>query len=460
MKIIILGAGQVGGTLAENLVGENNDITVVDTNTDKLRDLQDKLDLRVVNGYASHPDVLREAGAADADMLVAVTNTDEINMIACQVAYSLFNTPNRIARVRSSKYTNEKDDLFKSGALPISHLIAPEELVTSHVERLIQYPGALQVVNFAQKKVGLVAVKAYYGGPLVGNALSTLSEHMPHVETKVAAIYRRGKAIRPQGSTVIEADDEIFFVAASHHIRTVMSEMQRLEKPYRKIMIVGGGNIGVGLAKRLEEKPNYSIKLIEKDPKRALQLSEELEETIVFSGDASDQELLIEENIEQVDLFVALTNEDEANIMSAMLAKKLGVKKVMVLIQNSAYIDLLEDGVIDIAVSPQQATTSALLTHVRKADIVNVFSLRRGAAEAIEAIAHGNKHTSKVVGRAIKDIKLPTGTTIGAIVRDEKVYIANGDIVIQQDDHVVLFLVDKKFISDVEKLFQPSPFFL
>lgn len=458
MKIIILGAGQVGGTLAENLVGENNDITIVDKNPERLRELQDKYDLRVVTGYASHPDVLKEAGAHDADMLVAVTNTDEINMAACQVAYSLFNTPNRIARIRSPEYIKEKETLFKSGAVPVDHLIAPEELVTNYIERLIQYPGALQVVSFAGNKVNIVAVTAYYGGPLVGNALSTLPKHMPHIETRVAAIFRQGRPIRPQGTTIIEADDEVFFVAASHHIRSVMSELQKLEKPYRRIMIVGGGNIGASLAKRLDD--SYSVKLIERNYKRAEQLAEELTNTIVFCGDAADQELLNEENIDQVDVFIALTNEDETNIMSAMLAKRLGAKKVMVLIQRGAYVDLVQGGAIDIAISPQQATISALLTHVRRGDIVNVSSLRRGAAEAIEAIAHGDESTSKVIGREIGSIKLPPGTTIGAIVRGDEVLISHDKIVIEPKDHIVMFLVDKKYIPDVEALFQPSAFFL
>ncbi|GEA52547.1 Trk system potassium transport protein TrkA [Vibrio inusitatus NBRC 102082] len=458
MKIIILGAGQVGGTLAENLVGENNDITVVDTNSRRLRELQDKYDLRVVNGAASHPDTLREAGAQDADMLVAVTNADETNMAACQVAFTLFNTPNRIARIRSPEYLAEKDSLFKSGAIPVDHLIAPEELVTGYIERLIQYPGALQVVSFAEEKVSLVAVKAFYGGPLVGNAISALREHMPHIDTRVAAIFRQGRAIRPQGTTIIEADDEVFFVAASNDIRSVMSELQRLEKQYRKIMIVGGGNIGAGLAKRLER--NYSVKLIERSLERAEMLSEELDNTIVLCGDAADKELLYEENIEEMDVFIALTNEDETNIMSAMLAKSLNARKVMVLIQRGAYVDLVQGGDIDVAISPQQATISALLTHVRRADIVNVSSLRRGAAEAIEAIAHGDENTSKVVGRAVGDLKLPPGTTIGAIVRGEEVLIAHDRTMIEQDDHVVMFLVDKKYVPDVETLFQPSPFFL
>jgi trk system potassium uptake protein TrkA len=281
---------------------------------------------------------------------------------------------------------------------------------------------------------------------------------MPHIDTRVAAIFRQGRPIRPQGTTVIEADDEVFFVAASNHIRSVMSELQRLERPYKRIMIVGGGNIGAGLARRLEH--NYSVKLIERNMKRAEELSELLEESIVFCGDAADQELLSEEHIDQVDVFIAVTNEDEANIMSAMLAKRMGAKKVMVLIQRGAYVDLVQGGVIDVAISPQQATISALLTHVRRADIVNVSSLRRGAAEAIEAIAHGDETTSKVVGKEIQNIKLPPGTTIGAIVRGEEVLIAHDKTVIEQDDHVVMFLVDKKYVQDVERLFQPSPFFL
>lgn len=229
MKIIILGAGQVGGTLAENLVGENNDITVVDTNADRLRQLQDKFDLRVVNGHGSHPRILREAGAEDADMLVAVTNSDETNMIACQVAYTLFNTPNKVARIRASEFVREADKLFLPEAIPIDYLISPEHLVIDYIYKLIQYPGALQVVNFAEGQVSIVAVKAYYGGSLVGNALSTLRDHMPHIDTRVAAIFRQDRPIRPQGSTIIEAGDEVFFVVASQHIRAVMSELQRLE---------------------------------------------------------------------------------------------------------------------------------------------------------------------------------------------------------------------------------------
>jgi len=452
MKIVIVGAGQVGGTLAENLVGENNEITLIDSDSERLRELQDKMDLQVVNGQGSHPEVLAQAGAEDAEMVIAVTSDDETNMIACQVCYTLFNTATKIARIRSSKILKFQEKLFQKDNIPVDHVIAPEQLVTGDIARLIDYPGALQVLEFAKGKVSLVAVKAYYGGLLVGHALSTLREHIPNIDTRVAAIYRNGKPIRPLGTTVIEADDEVFFIAATIHIRAVMNELQKLEPAYKRIMIAGGGNIGAGLARQLEK--NHQVKLIERSPKRAEYLASELNNTLVFTGDSSDQELLLEEHIDQFDVFIAVTNDDEANIMSSLLAKRLGVRKAMVLIQRSAYIDLVHGSNIDIAVSPQHATISALLTHVRRGSIDNVYSLRGGAAEAIEIVAKGDEQSSKVVGREIGSLKLPPGTTIGAIVRDEEVLIAHSNTVIKAEDHVVLFLVNKKYISDVENLFQ------
>ncbi|NQY33868.1 MAG: Trk system potassium transporter TrkA [Alteromonadaceae bacterium] len=454
MKIIIIGAGQVGGTLAENLVGERNEITLIDTNAETLRELQDKMDLQVVTGNGSHPEILKKAGAEDADMIIAVTNDDSTNMIACQISYSLFNTARKIARIRSSQILKYRKQLFHNKHIPVDHIIAPEDLVTRDIARLIDYPGALQVLEFAGGKVSLVAVKAYYGGLLVGHALSTLKEHIPNVDTRVAAIYRNGKPIRPLGTTVIEADDEVFFIAASIHIRAVMKELQKLEPSYKRIMIAGGGNIGAGLARILEK--NHQVKLVERSQKRAAHLASELSNTLVFCGDSSDQELLMEEHIDQFDVFIAVTNDDEANIMSSLLAKRLGVRKTMVLIQRSAYVDLVHGSTIDIAISPQHATISALLTHVRKGSINNVYSLRGGAAEAIEIIAKGDENSSKVIGRAIKSIKLPAGTAIGAIVRGEEVLIAHSNTLIMSEDHVILFMVNKRYISDVEKLFQVS----
>lgn len=456
MKIIILGAGQVGGSLAENLSSEANDITVVDTDDARLRELRDRLDIGVVNGAGSHPDVLMQAGIEDADMLVAVTNNDETNMIACQVAHSLFRTPTKIARVRATAYLTNRS-LFDNGAIPIDVLISPEQLVSDYIFRLIEQPGALQVLDFADGKAQLVAVKAYHGGPLVGQELRFLRQHMPKVDTRVAAIYRRNRAIMPTGSTVIEADDEVFFIAAKADIRAVMGELRRLEVAYKRLIIAGGGNIGLRLAKKLEGR--YNVRVIEHNKARCAQLSEQLERAIVLHGSSSDQDLLLEENIEDTDVFLALTNDDEANIMSSMLAKRLGARKVMTLINNPAYVDLVQGGDIDIAISPQTTTLGSLLTHVRRGDMVSVHSLRRGAAEAIELIAHGDAKSSKVVGKALEDIDLPEGANIGAIVREtadgkSEVIIAHDNVVVQSGDHVIVFLLNKKHINDIEKLFQ------
>ena len=253
MKIIILGAGQVGGTLAENLVGEQNEITVVDIDGNRLRELQDKYDLQGVTGHSAHPDVLRRAGAEDADMIIAVTSSDEVNMVACQVAYSIFNTPTKIARIRSEQYLKYVKSYFIMMTYLLITTLHLKQLVARYIRRLIDYPGALQVLQFADGMLSLVAVKAYYGGLLVGYALSALKEHIPNVETRVAAIYRQGKAIKPLGTTVIEADDEVFFIAATKHIRAVMNELQKLERSYKKIMIAGGGNIGAGLVVHLRK---------------------------------------------------------------------------------------------------------------------------------------------------------------------------------------------------------------
>jgi trk system potassium uptake protein TrkA len=451
MKIIILGAGQVGSSVAANLVSEANDITVVDLKLDLLRELQDRFDLRTMQGHGGHPDVLLRAGAQDADMIIAVTNSDETNMVACQVAYTLFHTPTKIARVRSQAYLDHLQ-LFSSEALPIDVHISPEQLVTDHIMRLIEHPGTLQVQDFANGRVRLVGVKAYYGGPLVGNELRTLCEHMPDVDARVAAIYRQDRAIQPEGDTVIEADDEVFFIAAPKHIGRVMSELRRLEKPYKRLIFAGSGNIGTRLARALER--SYRVKVIDHNLERCKQIAEELERTIVLQGDAADEELLIEENVENTDVFCAVTNDDEANILSAMLAKRLGARKVMALINRTAYVDLVQSGPIDVAISPQQATIGSLLKHIRRGDVVEVHSLRRGAAEAIEAIAHGDKTSSKVVGNAIENIALPRGASIGAVVRGEDVLIAHHDTRIESEDHVILFLQDKRRVPEVEQLFQ------
>ncbi|HAK50614.1 MAG TPA: Trk system potassium transporter TrkA [Gammaproteobacteria bacterium] len=450
MKIIILGGGEVGGSLAHNLTKEASDITVVDIDGDRLRDLQDRYDIRTVRGMASHPDVLRSAGAEDADMLIAVTNSDEVNMVACQVAYTVFHTPTKIARVRSSAYISG-GSIFRDDAMPVDVTVNPEAIIKDDIRRLIENPGALQVMDFADGQVQMVGIKAYYGGPLVDQELRNIRKHMPMVDTRVAAIFRDNRAIMPQGDTVIEADDEVFFIAATRDIHSVMSELRRTEPPNKRIVIAGGGHIGQGLAESVEDR--YGVRIIEQSRQRGYELSEKLDRAIVLVGDASDKDLLVDENIAETDVFCAVTNDDEANIMSSLLAKSLGAKKVITLINNPAYVDLIGSE-IDIAISPQQSTLGTILTHIRRGDVVKVHSLRKGAAEAIEAIAHGDESTSKVIGRSLGEINLPTGASIGALVRGEDVVIAHDDIVVKPQDHLILFLVDKSKVKDVERLFQ------
>lgn len=448
MKILILGAGQVGYTLAESLAQEAFDITIVDSDPSKLQELRDRLDIQTICGHASHPDVLRRAGADDTDLLIAVTNSDEVNMVACQVCYSLFRTPKKIARIRDSSF-HGRDGFFSQDHMPIDVLINPEEAVTSRIRQLLEHPGSLQVVDFADGMVQLVGMRAVEGGPLVDHELSFLREHMPNADTRVAAIYRRGTSIAPRGDTVIESGDEVFFIAATEHINAVMSEFRKIERPYKRILIAGGGNIGLALARAIEHQ--FSVKVIEFSTERCQAIAEQLDDAVVLHGDATDKALMLEENIEHTDMFCALTNDDEVNIMSSLLAKQLGARQVMTLIGKPAYVDLVQGGEIDIAISPQQATTSSLLAHIRRGDVARVHTLRRGAAEAMEVIAHGD---AKVVGKAVGQIDLPTGITIGAIVRADTVLIAHDDVVVAPDDHVILFIVDKSRIRAVEKLFQ------
>ena len=454
MKIIILGAGQVGLSMAEILSRENNDVTLVDNDSSQLEGVQDRLDLRTIEGSASHPNILEQAGGRDADLILAVTNQDEVNMAACQIAYSLFRTPTKIARIRSASYLSHPD-IFCDQAIPIDLIINPEEIITQQVLRLIEYPGALQVVDFADGKIQLIGVRAYYGGPLVGHELGELRNHLPTAKTRVAAIYRQNQAIIPHGDTVIEPDDEVFFVADHDDIRGVMNELRLVEKTGNRIMLAGAGNIGLRLAQALE-KSHYQVKLIESDRSRARRVAELLDQTVVLHGSAADEDLLTQENIENVEAFCSITNEDEANILSAMLSKRLGARRAMALVNRSAYVDLVESKMLDIAISPKIVTVGILLTHIRRADTVAVHSLRRGAAEVIEIVAHGDPSSSRVVGKKIDQIQFPPGTTLGAILRSNEVITAFKDTVIEPEDHVIIFVIDKRHIPEVEKLFQVS----
>ncbi len=456
MKIIILGAGQVGSSLAETLSIEQHDVCLVDINESVLKELADRADIQTVVGHASYPEILKAAGAQAADLLIAVTANDEINMIACQVAYSLFNTPTKIARLRAHQYFLD-DALFGDEQLPIDVFINPEELVSTTISNLLAHPGALQVMTFADDKVKLVAVQPYYGGVMVGQSVQTLHDAIDQVEFRIAAIFRNNKSIEVKSDTVIEVGDEVFFIAASKNIPNIITLLRKAESPNKRIMLAGGTHFANLVAKKLEKK--YQVKLIERDEGCSNYLAQNLKSTSVLHGDCCDKMLLENEDIDVQDVFVALTDNDETNIISCIQAKRMGAKQTMALISRTAYIDLIEGGMIDIVISPHLASIGSILRHIRQGDVVSVHSLRRGAAEAIEAVAHGDKKSSKVIGKAIESIKLPKGTVIGAIVRGEKVIIPHGDTVIESDDHVVLFVANRKHVRDVEKLFKVSATF-
>jgi len=418
-------------------------VTVVDTDKSVLAELGSRLDLNTVVGYASYPEVLRRAGAEDADMIIAATDSDETNIVAIQIAYTLFKTPNKIARIRSTDYLREKD-LFSNNHIPINVLVSPEQLVTDHIQRVIEHPGALQVVDFAGGRVRLVGVEVQKGSPMENESLAHLPELLDDIDMRVMAVYRGDKAIIPEGKSVVQAEDIVFYLSQREHTARVMLQFHNQSRRCKRVMIAGGGNIGLQLARKLEK--HYDVKIIETVEARADYLAETLNNALVFHGDAADQDMLIDENIEDMDVFCALTNDDEANILSAMLAKRMGANKIMSLINQR--------GIIDVAISPQQITIGSLLTHIRRGDVVAVHSLRKGSAEALEGIAHGDKDTSVLVGREISQVELPKSATIGVIARGNDVLIAHHDTVIEAEDHLIVLITDKREISDVEKLFQ------
>lgn len=469
MKIIILGAGQVGASVAEALASEDNDITVVDQNKLSLAQLADRLDVRTVTGNAALPSVLENAGVKSAEMLVAVTQSDTTNLVACKLARNAFNVPTRIARLRSADFLADRN-LLGDEMFSVSHAICPEQDITDYIIRLVEFPEALQVLEFSGGKTTLVCVRAYEGGLLIGKEIRAMREHLPPgVDARIVALFRANRSVDPVGETVIQAGDEVFLLAATQHIRTVLRELRRMQQPVKRIMIAGGGNIGARVAAALEK--NYEVKVFEKDMHRAELIASRYQDTLVLWGEATDESLLAQENIDEMDMFIALTNDDEDNIMAASLAKRLGCPRVVALINRRAYADMVEGGPIDIVLSPAQVSLGALLSFVRRGDVAKVHSLRRGAAEALELVVHGDRRTSKVVGRRIDELPVIEGAHIGAILRtgahvgvsddgvlltgkDGKIIIPHHDTVIEENDHVVVFCASKAQISKVEKLFQ------
>ncbi len=473
MKIIILGAGRVGESVAESLVSEKNDITVIDSDPHRLRVLQDRMDLRGVVGNGIQPSVQRDAGIEDCDMLIACAPLDETNLVACKVAHDLFSVPTTIARVRSPEFANASPLMGKTG-FAVSQVICPEESITSYIGKLIEYPEALRVLEFGHGLVSLIAVRAVAGGPLVQHSLAEIPQLVPGVDMRIVAIYRQDQVVPVlDGATRIEAGDEVFVLAATAHIRNVLGTLRAADRPVKRVMIAGGGKVGLRLARQIQDE--CQVKIIEPQQARCEYLAEALHDSVlVLKGDSTDEDLLSDENVQDMDLFLALTSHDEDNIMSCLLAKRLGARRVLAVINRKAYADLVQGTTIDIAISPSQAVIGELLAYVRRGDVEAVHSLRRGSAEALEGIVRGDRKTCKMAGRRIEEINLPKGAQVGAIVRglhnvdgsaasvDAKaeVIIAHHDTMVEPNDHVIIFVPRKRMVREVEKLFQVSATFL
>jgi trk system potassium uptake protein TrkA len=473
MKILILGAGRVGESVAESLVSEKNDITVVDSDPARLRALQDRLDLRGVVGNCIQPSVMQEAGIEDTDLVIACAPLDETNLVACKVAKQHFGVPTTIARVRSAEF-GQGSPLMERDGFAVDQVICPEETVTAYIRKLIEYPEALQVLEFAHGLVSLIAVRAVAGGPLVQHNLAEIPQLVPGVDMRIVAIYRQDKALTTiQGDTRIEAGDEVFVLSATAHIRTVLGALRKMDRPVKRVMLAGGGKVGLRLARQLEG--DYQVKIIEPVRERCDYLATQLQSSVlVLNGDSTDEDLLSDENVQDMDLFISLTSDDEDNIMSCLLAKRLGARRVLAVINRRAYADLVQGTTIDIAISPSHTVLGELLAFVRRADVEAVHSLRRGAAEALEAIVRGDRKSCRFAGRRIDEVGLPHGAQVGALVRglhradgselgeDAKpeVIIAHHDTVVQPNDHVIVFVPRKRMVREVERLFQVSATFL
>ena len=449
MKIVILGAGRIGGSLARNLSNSNYEVCIVDENKNKLSDLEDKLDIMTVEGHASQLSTLKKSGLDEETIIIAVTSNDEVNIVACQIAKKVFNVKKTICRFKDNSYF-EQLGIFGDGVIDIP--ISPEDEITSYLKELIDHPGAGQIETFANGKVKLVSVKAKKKGKLVGRELKGIKDDMPNVDAFIAAIYRKGHPFIPSGDTVIKENDEIYFISSESDIGSIVDEFRDHEEQYSRIMIVGGGKVGFSLAKHLEK--SYNVQLIDSNTERCMTLSKELDKTIVLNGSATDETLLKRENISNIDIFCALTDDDETNVMSSLLAKKMGAKKTMIILNNPSYLGLVP-GFIDIYIAPYRLTVSSVLQDLRESDVAQDVILKvNTGAEAIEGIVHANEFTSPLFGKPIKDIPLPEGSAIAAIIRHGELIMPSSTVELTLNDHLVIFLSDKNKVGEVEVLFK------
>lgn len=454
MRVVICGAGQVGFGIAEQLAAEENDVSVIDTSPELIQAIRDTLDVRGLVGHGAHPDVLAQAGIDQADMLIAVTLYDEVNMVACQVAHSLFNVPTKIARIRSQSYLQPHwADLFSTEHLPIDVIISPEVEVGEMVLRRLASPGASDFVRFANGEVVVIGIDIGDNCPVVDTPLSQLTELFPDLKAVVVGIFREGRLFVPRSSDSMLVGDRVYVVCAADQVRRTLGIFGHEEQEAHRVVIAGGGNIGLYVARSLEARgARTKIKIIEASRERAIRIADQLRRTVVLHGNSLDQEILREADIQDADTMVALTNDDEVNVLTCVMAKRLGCRSSMALLNNRSYPALTGALGIDATVNPRGVTISKILQHVRRGRIRGVHTIENGLAEVIEGEA---LETSPLVGKPLRDLHLPVGIRIGAIYRDEKVLIPDGAVQIMPKDRVVIFATADR-VRQVEQMFRVS----
>lgn len=441
-----------GSSVAEALASEENDIVVIDSKPALLDALRERFDIATVAGNAAHPSVLEQAGVQNTDIVIAVTDRDETNMLACTIINTLYSKPKTIARIRAIDFLKHPQ-MFGETGIPVDIVISPEQIVMESIRNLIELPGVLHISDFANGLVRLISVKVTSTGFLTGKKIRELKGRLSSSKIRIAAIFRQGVPLAANGESMIETGDEVFFVAPRKEVRQILKDLNKLEAPLKRIIIAGGGHVGKRLAQALER--DHHVKIIERNPERAQKIANDLNNTIVLQGDCTDESLLLEESIDKTDLFCAITDHDGENIISASLAKQLGVRKAICLLNHKSYAKLLPGTGIDLSVQPNLETLGSILKHVRRCDVERVSSLCGGSAEAIEAIAHRGNGKNSVVGLQVDAIEWPAGIVLGALIRSEEVISIHHDTVFEDGDHVVMFALDKKLVSYIEEKFQP-----
>jgi len=444
MKIVICGAGIVGNAIARHLSAEQNDVTVIDADPDKLQRLTEQADVGAVEGVSSHPDILAQAGLKEAELLIAVTESDEINMVACQVAHTIFQTPTRIARIRSRAYLDPKvGQLYSRENLPIDYIISPEREVSAAVGRQLQMPGAFDVKDMAENKIKLVGVLCKENCPILATPLRHLTNLFPGLSMTVVAIIRNNQVIVPRdGTDMMQPDDRVYFVCDENHAARAMASFGHTEEEAHSIVISGGGNIGALLAQNIEAaRDNAVVHIIERDRTQARKIAEQLQHTSVIWGNALEADILKEAGVTTAETFVSVSNDDEVNILSALLAKRMGALHTVALVNMPGFVPLISALGVDAVINPPQITVSSILEHIRRGRILDVHSVVEGLGEVLEAEA---LPTSPLVGQPLRKSRIPKGVAIGAILRKDVVIAARGDTVIEAGDRVVLFAAPGK----------------